>query len=262
MTNDTWNPRQYDLYKSERQQPFFDLASLIEPAESMQRAVDLGCGTGELTRLLHQRLALAETCGIDRSSAMLAKAHILEGGGLSFTAGQLETWHDPAGVDLLFSNAALQWVPGHRELLPHLLQSLRPGGQIAVQVPANHDHVSHRLAAEIATEEPFCTALGGYVRISPVLAAEDYATLLYRLGLRDIVCFTKVYAHGLSSPRDVVEWVKGTLLTAYETRLSTPLFAQFLARYQERLLATLGDEQPYFYAFKRTLFKAVKKVTT
>jgi len=159
----------------------------------------------------------------------------------------------------IFSNAALQWVPDHQELLPRLLRSLRPGGQIAVQVPANHDHVSHRLAAEIAGEEPFRAALGGYVRVSPVLAVEDYAALFYHLGLSDLVCFTKVYAHVLSSPSDVIEWVKGTLLTAYETRLPAALFASFLARYQEKLLAALGDEQPYFYAFKRTLLKAVKK---
>lgn len=261
MTNDAWSPKQYELFKEERQQPFFDLLSLIKKAKPIANAVDLGCGTGELTQILHRNLQIGETLGIDSSKSMLMKAREFKDYGLAIEEGLLEKWHAPDGVDLIFSNAALQWAPDHRALIPLLLTNLRPGGQIAVQVPANHDHITHRLAAEVAQEEPFNMVLGGYTRISPVLLIEEYAALLHSQGLTDVVCYMKVYGHVLPSPRSVIEWVRGTLLTDYQARMKPDLYSQFLERYTERLLGALCDE-PYFYPFKRILFRAVKKETT
>jgi trans-aconitate 2-methyltransferase len=154
---------------------------------------------------------------------------------------------------VIFSNAALHWLPDHAELFGRLTGLLNPGGQLAVQMPANHDHASHVVAAEVAGDEPFRTALDGYRRVSPVQPPEWYAELLDRLGLADQHVRLQVYLHHLASRDEVVEWVKGTLLTDYESRMPAEMFEEFLGVYRGRLLPHLEDSRPYRYPFKRLL---------
>jgi trans-aconitate 2-methyltransferase len=258
QTTDTWNPNQYHLFQSERQQPFFDLLKLIDPSKKIKNAVDLGCGTGELTQILHRKLQITHTQGIDRSASMLEKAYSLCDYGLEFSQDHIENWRCENGVDLIFANAALQWVPDHLSLIPRLLENLNLGGQIAIQIPANHDHISHLLASEIAQESPFKEALNGYVRLCPVLPVETYATLLHEHGLQNIQCFIKVYGHPLASAGQVVEWVRGTLLTDYQSRMNTSLYERFIKLYSIKLIESLGGDKPYFYGFKRILFYGIK----
>ena len=218
-----------------------------------QRVVDLGCGTGELTAVLHRELGAAETIGVDSSPAMLAKAVELDVPGLRFSRADIAEWTPSEPLDVVFSNAALHWLPDHPRLFARLAAMLAPGGQIAVQVPANFDHPSHTAAAALAQEEPFATELGGYVRESPVLAPELYAELLHALGFGAQHVRLQVYGHELASVDDVVEWVRGSLLTDYEARMSEAGFTRFFNLYRERLRTSLGPATPYFYAFKRIL---------
>ena len=255
-----WNPEQYARFRAERAQPFFDLLDLVAQRPGM-RVVDLGCGPGELTRELHLRLAAHETLGIDNSPAMLAKTVAFAGGGVRFVAGDIAAFPDASeerGFDLVFSNAALHWVPDHEGLLARLTGSLAEHGQMAVQMPANDDHLSHRTAVEVAGEAPFRDALAGHVRRSPVLAPEAYATILHRLGCREQRVRLQVYGHRLPAREDVVEWVRGSVLTDYQRRMPDELWPRFLARYQELLLPRLEDAHPYFYTYKRILFWAVR----
>lgn len=252
MTADAWDPDRYERFKAERTAPFHDLLSLVAPVPG-GTAVDLGCGTGELTAALHAGLGAAETLGIDSSPAMLERAadFAASATGLRFEHGDLATF---AGeVDVVFANAALQWVPDHHELLARLTRCLRPGGQLAVQVPANHDHPSHVLAAEMAAELGLDE--GGF---RTVLAPEEYATILDALGYTEQHVRLQVYGHRMGSTADVVEWVKGTRLTDIRRQLSDDAaFADFVDGYRDRLLALLGDPdgtRAYFYAFKRILF--------
>src|SRR3954453_14780034 len=161
-----WNPTQYERFRNERSQPFFDLLDLVQPRPDM-RVVALGCGTGELTRDLHRRLAARETIGIDNSPAMLTRSAAFAGDGLSFRSGDIGEFTANHEFDLIFSNAALHWVPDHPALLQRLTAALRDGGQLAVQVPVNDDHPSHATAVTVAGEEPFREALAGHVRESP-----------------------------------------------------------------------------------------------
>jgi trans-aconitate 2-methyltransferase len=219
--------------------------------------VDLGCGTGNLTVDLHRRLQAAETVGVDSSEWMLERARASHGDvpGLSFVAGSIEKWLGQ-GLDLVFANASLQWVDDHLNLLARMRTALGDGGQLAFQVPSNFRHPSHLLAQQVANEPPFIDALeddppedrGRYV-----LTPEIYADLLYELGAKEQVVRMQVYGHELASTTDVVEWVMGTLLTPYRTRLSTELFTAFVDRYRDRLLEELGDREPYFYGFRRIL---------
>jgi trans-aconitate 2-methyltransferase len=266
---DSWNPDQYARFGAERSQPFYDLLDLVRehpgagPGRGRGRessgprggrVVDLGCGTGDLTRVLHERLGAAETVGLDSSPAMLARSAAVAGGGLRFEAGDIAAF-DPGGrYDLVFSNAALQWVPDHAAILERIAAGLPAWGQVAVQVPANDDHPSHRLAAALAAESPFKERLDGYVRRSHILLPEAYAALLYRLGFAQQLVRLQVYGHRLAGPESVVEWVQGTLLTDYQRRLPAADYGAFLEEYRRRLLPLLGESRPYFYPFKRILF--------
>jgi trans-aconitate 2-methyltransferase len=184
---------------------------------------------------------------------MLARSAEYGGDGLAFAHGDIATWAPAAPVDVLFSNAALHWVDGHEALVARLTGFLSPGGQLAAQVPANHDHPSHLVAEQVAAEAPFAAALDGYVRRSPVLAPEQYARLLHDLGYTDQRVRLHVYLHVLPDSAAVVEWVAGTLLTDYARRLPEPVYEAFVARYRERLVAELGGRRPFPFSFKRIL---------
>lgn len=133
---------------------------------------------------------------------------------------------------------------------------LAPGGQLAVQVPANFDQPTHRIAHEVAMDPDLKAVLSGDKTAAPVLAPEAYARILYKLGFSEQRSRLEVYPHVLGSRDDVLEWVKGTLLTDYQARLPADAFATFMTRYRERLWKELPDERPFFYPFKRILFWA------
>ena len=253
-----WNPTQYERFRNERSQPFFDLLNMVAPAPG-GTAVDLGCGTGELTKMLHEKLRARETVGIDNSETMLARSAEHAGDGLRFELGSVCDFTRESPVDVLFSNAALQWVDGHETVFPQLLGAVAGGGQVAIQMPANDDHASHRVAFAVAAEEPFASAMDGYQRAWPVRPPEWYAELLDSQGFTEQSVRLQVYGHHLESRDGVIEWVKGTLLTDFEKRLTPEMYQRFLIRYRERLMIELDDTRPFFYAFKRILIWGRKR---
>jgi trans-aconitate 2-methyltransferase len=250
---DTWNPTQYSKFQREREQPFFDLLALIRPAAGM-RIVDLGCGTGNLTRLLHHALNARETVGVDRSERMLDEAR-REGrpAGLRFEVATIESFDGRDEYDLILSNAAFHWVEDHDALIRRLFAALRPGGQLAFQVPAMHETASHTLADGLTTAEPFRSSFAGWTRPQPVLEPDRYARLLFRTGFADPRVSLVIYPHVLDSRDEVVEWMKGTLLTEYEKRLTPEQFTAFADTYRERLIPQLQDDRPFFFPFRRIL---------
>ncbi len=256
MTIDTWNPAQYEKVRNEREQPFFDLLSLVQPSPSM-RVVDLGCGTGKQTRVLHERLGAATTIGIDRSPKMLEAAPV-DIPGLTFREGTIEAFAGNADWDLVFSNAAFHWTEHHDELIPRLARALAPGGQLAFQVPAMHHEVTHAVAEELTGVEPFRSAFGGWTRPQPVLSPERYARLLFDSGFATQHVRLVVYPHVLGAAEDAVEWMKGTLVTEYQRHLPGDLRGPFVDAYRERLLARVEHTTPFFFPFNRILCWARK----
>ncbi len=264
-----WNPDQYLKFQNERFAPFDDLMKLIDCREALT-VIDLGCGTGELTRRLADALPGSTVTGIDSSAEMLKRAEAQARPGLRFEQAAIE---DVEGqYDLVFSHAALQWVDDHERLLPRLFSLLRPGGQIAVQsrpgvgsvftvgqiavqMPSNHGHYSHLALAETVREEPFASAVGGWTRHSPVLPITDYARLLFASSGRNLIVFEKVYPHVLENAHAIVDWMSGTALVPYFERLPEPLHEPFKARFREKLRAR-WPESPVFYGFQRILFSA------
>lgn len=219
------------------------------------KVVDLGCGTGGLTARLAEALPESEVVGVDSSSEMLKRASNVAQPGIRFEQRDLREVADR--FDLVFSNAAIQWVPDHTALIPYLFSLLRAGGQLVVQLPSNHRHISHVLIVEEANEEPFRSALGGWTRESPVLPIEEYAQLLYKSGGEAITVFEKVYPHVLADADAVADWTSGTALVSYMERLPAELREPFMEGYRTKLRVAL-PENPLFYGFRRILFSAVK----
>jgi trans-aconitate 2-methyltransferase len=260
---DAWNPAQYERFAAERSAPFRDLLGLLEPVPPSAEIVDLGCGTGELTAELHATLGPAATTGIDSSDAMLERAGALDVAGLAFGSGDIAAIDERDRWDVVFSNAALQWAAlsggGQAAVLARWAAAVRPGGQLAVQVPANSDHPSHTTIDEVAAEPPFCDLVPPDARrdaSATALAPEDYARLLFELGAVEQHVRLQVYAHVLAGPDEVVEWVKGTTLNRVKRALGSEHYDAFERRYRQRLLEQLGDSRPYLYPFKRILLWA------
>lgn len=251
-----WDPEQYDRFKAERAEPFWDLVDLLEPA-TFSRAVDLGCGTGELTSALAERLGIDDMVGIDRSERMLAVAADRASDRVEFRRGDIAVWTSDHDVDLVFANASLHWVPDHAAVLARWIDALTPGGQLAVQVPANDDHPSHQSSALVARREPFLSAMGGEPPPDPiaanVLAPEEYATLLHALGCDGPRVRMQVYPHVFPSPEFVIEWTKGSSLTRFFSVLPAELHDPFVAAYRAEFLARVDHAEPYVFTFKRIL---------
>ena len=249
-----WDPAQYHKFREERLAPFEDLFALIKVRDGMS-AIDLGCGTGELTRRLADRLPGSSVAGIDNSPQMLGKAYALERPGLTFAVGDVGALN--GRWDLVFSHAAIHWLDDHVTLIPRLMTYVNPGGQLAVQVPSNHRHPSHTMIIETAREEPFASALAGWVRHSPVLKIDRYAELLHSSGGTELTVFEKVYPHILVDADAIVEWTSGTTLVPYLERLPQELRDGFLDSYRLKL-RNLWPQGPVFYTFRRILMAATR----
>ena len=250
--SDAWDPAQYNRFAAERERPFWDLAALLAPREAPV-VVDLGCGDGRLTQALGRHLRASSIRGVDASAAMLEAAVRYADATTSFELGDLATWSGE-GVDVVFANASLQWVDNHAEVLARWMGSLRDGGELAVQVPANGDHPSHLVAGELAGEY-----FGEDDHVAAnVLAPEAYAEVLASLG-GHVEVTLRVYLHELASSEELVEWMKGTALTQFRGRLSDADYAAFVAEYRTRLLARVGECSPYLFTFKRILMHARRK---
>ena len=257
MSDRAWDPDRYGRFAAERAQPFHDLVGLVARDRPIGRLVDLGCGTGELTAALVAELGAREATGVDTSPRMLARCAAHAGPRLRFLRADLATWTSDGDHDVVLANASLHWVPDHPTVLARWTDALVPGGQLAVQVPANADHPSHRASVAVAEREPFRSALGGTVPADPVAAnvlrPEDYALLLHDLGYGDQHVRLQVYTHELASTDDVVEWVRGSSLTRFTAILPPDEHEPFVEAYRRELHERIGRRAPYLYTFKRIL---------
>lgn len=208
-----WNPDQYLRFAQPRVRPALDLMARLSFAPPAPRTVvDLGCGTGSITAMLAARWPDARVTGIDSSAAMLAKA-AHEAPGVHLMEASIDGWTAETPVDLLFSNAALQWVDGHARLFPHLARQVATGGLLAVQMPRNHQAPSHTVMTALARSAPWRERLGSLVRETPVAAPADYDALLQPYG--DVDIWETEYLQILHGVDPVKEWTKGTALRPF-----------------------------------------------
>ncbi|MFB9712014.1 trans-aconitate 2-methyltransferase [Streptosporangium nondiastaticum] len=231
MSRDMWDPVVYGRYAGERARPFFELVARVA-AERPAYVVDAGCGDGELTAQLAARWPGADVHGFDSSPAMIAKA--APGERLTFSVGDVTRWRPERPVDVLVSNAVLQWVPGHRELLPAWVDALAPGGWLAFQVPGNFGSPSHTILRELYATDRWRDRLGDLARGVPVGDPVDYLELLTGLGCR-VDAWETTYLHVLEGQDAVLRWVSGTALRPALDRLDPRETEEFLADCGARL---------------------------
>lgn len=232
-----WDPQQYQRFGRERAQPFFDLVGRIPDDRQVHTAADLGCGPGTLTQTLCTRWPDATVYGVDNSPHMLEKAGQLAAQPrLHFIQADLAAWQPEHQLDCIVSNAALQWVPDHARVLPHLLSLLAPRGVLAVQMPRNFDQPAHRLLYELVRQDPWATWLDSWEERHFVQTPDWYAQTLRRAGL-GVEVWETIYHHLLDGQDAVLEWMKGTALRPVLSRLPEQQHGAFLAVYGERLAA-------------------------
>ncbi|CAA9302566.1 MAG: Trans-aconitate 2-methyltransferase [uncultured Friedmanniella sp.] len=236
-----WDPSSYLQFADERSRPFADLLARVGVTDPAV-VVDLGCGPGQLTATLAERWPSARVEGLDSSPEMVARAQRHAGERLRFTHADLRDWVPDAHVDLLVSNATLQWVPGHRALLPRLLTAVRPGGWFAFSVPGNFDQPSHQILYTLADEPRFAEATRGVARPAAADPA-DYLADLVALGCT-VDAWETTYCHLLSGPDAVFRWISGTGARPVLQALDPSRRVEFENEYRARL-AEAYLEQPF-----------------
>jgi len=225
-----WNPGQYLKFEDERTRPSQDLLRRV-PLAQAGRCVDLGCGPGNSTALLVERFPRAAIIGVDTSPGMIAKARERLPA-LTFEQADISVWQPGEGVDLIFANAVLQWVPDHPNLLPRLASILNPGGCLAVQMPNNQEEPSHRLMRAVARAESWAGKLGSATAARETIGSfEDYYGWLLGAGCQ-VDIWQTTYVHPLDGAAAIVEWFKSTALKPFLDPLSPDETSAFLARYE------------------------------
>lgn len=229
----SWDPERYLTYADERGRPFVELLARVD-AEDPQEVVDLGCGPGNLTVLLAERWPRARVRGLDSSPEMIAAAREVSDR-VAFEVADLRGWRPDRPVDVLVSNATLQWVPGHLELLPELVGRVASGGWLAFQVPGNFDEPSHTIRRDLAAEDEYAA----YTADVAVPASHDPATyldVLSGLGCR-VDAWETTYLHVLDGPDPVFTWVSGTGARPTLQALPADVRPRFEQEFRRRLAA-------------------------
>jgi trans-aconitate 2-methyltransferase len=228
----TWDPAQYLKFAGERMRPAVDLLARI-PLAAPASVVDLGCGAGNLAPLILARWPGTRLTGVDSSPEMLAKARA----GFpqaDFIRADVARWRPAAPVDVIYSNAALHWIPEHDALMAALLEALAPGGALAVQMPRNFRAPSHTAIAETIEQGPWRSKLEPVLRRDPVAEPAHYWRLLQgRTASLEI--WETEYLQVLSGENPVAEYTKGTWLRQFLDRLEPPERAAFEADYRRRV---------------------------
>jgi len=250
-----WNPDVYLAFADDRGRPFFDLLSRVG-AEAPRRVVDLGCGPGNQTVHLRDRWPAAQLEAVDSSPEMVEAAR---GRGIDARVGDIDAWHPAPDTDVVLSNAALQWVPTHRELLVRWATELPAGAWIAIQVPGNFDAPSHVAVRELAASPSWAEVLGDYpFRVGKVVdQPAEYANRLADAGCA-VDTWETTYIHQLTGATPVLDWISGSALTAVQSQLDDEQFGRFRQDLIPRLAAAYparSDGVTYF-PFRRVFVVA------
>ncbi len=238
MAAHTWDPARYLAYADERGRAFVELLARVEHDDPGE-VVDLGCGPGNLTDLLADRWPDARVTGLDSSAEMIAAARD-RGSRVEYDVVDLREWRPERPVDVLVSNATLQWVPEHLELLPRLVAALAPGGVLAFQVPGNLDQPSHLVRQQLAAEEPYAAHTRG------VAYPDAHDAVTYLRALQDLGCavdaWETTYLHVLHGPDPVFAWTTGTGARPTIAALPDDLRPAFEEEFRRRLRDAYPDD--------------------
>ena len=254
-----WNPALYSRFEDERTRPARELLARVSLSADTTRIVhDLGCGPGNSTELLVARFPSATVIGTDNSQSMLDSAR-KRLPTARFELSDIATWQPDTAPDLIYANAALQWVGDHETLLPKLFAMLAPGGVFAVQMPDNREESTHRLMREVASEPPWEHHIGPAASVrTKLLSLNTYYDLLAPHSAQ-IDVWRTAYQHPMDSAAAIVEWVSATGLRPFVDPLPLDLRATYLAEYERRIDAaySVRSDGKRLLAFPRLFIVAV-----
>jgi trans-aconitate 2-methyltransferase len=256
-----WDPGEYGRFGDERSRPFFDLLGRVG-AQAPEAVVDLGCGPGTLTAALARRWPQAEVRGIDSSAEMIEAAQALRPGvgpRLSFALGDVRDWQPDGGVDVIVSNAVLQWVPDHLDVVARWAGFLPAGGWLAFQIPGNYEQPADRAIRELARSDRWRPLLADVQLNRQAEDPAQYLDLLARAGF-EADAWETTYLHVLPGADPVVGWYQGTGLRPVLAALPPDQAADFLADYRARTREAY-PAAPYgtVFPFRRVFTVAVRR---
>lgn len=253
-----WDPDHYLKYADQRMRPALDLLARV-PLTGATRITDLGCGPGNVTPHLSRRFPGAELQGVDSSAEMLSTAHTTHGDLSRWVQGDANDWCPDAAQDLIYSNAALQWVDDHATLFPRLMGLVVPGGVLAVQMPNQFNEPSHVLMREVAANGPWAKALAPLLRPAPVAKLARYYDWLAPY-TESIDIWETVYMQVMHGDDPVLDWISSTALKSLLEALSHDQAATFKDALAERLRAAYPKRKDAttLFAFKRLFLVAVR----
>lgn len=255
-----WDPELYHRFRRYRAEPVeLILTRLRFARDAGERIIDLGCGTGEHTIELARRSG-GHARGIDSSPAMIEKANELRAAldpelraRVAFAREDIRDFSARAEYTTIFSNAALQWIGDHRGVFAACFEALVPGGEIAIQMPANERETAQATIAAMAAEPKWRDRLGGAATPSRenVASPDTYREILTGLGFAAIDCFYHTFAHPMGAPAEVVEWSRATALRPYLNRLPAEAHDEFISDLTRRLENAYATSGPLTFNFRR-----------
>jgi trans-aconitate 2-methyltransferase len=225
-----WDPAQYLRFAGERLRPALDLLAQI-PLDAPGRIVDLGCGPGNVTAILQSRFPNAEIVGVDGSAEMLLKARATAPQ-CRFEQADFFQWQPAEPLDLIYSNAALQWVDRHPVLFPRLLSFLAPGGVLAVQMPDMYDTPLRQIPYDLTRTDAWSAHLRGVASAPGILPAAQYWDLLRPIAAT-LDLWRTTYMHALRGENTVAEWAAGSSLRVFLDALPEECRDAFRQAYSE-----------------------------
>ena len=264
-----WNPELYNRFRRYREEPFLAILERLK-LRGDESIIDLGCGSGENTVELARRAPGGRAVGIDSSAAMIDAADKVREGvepeikaRLRFELGDISTFNGNGAYSkeysVVFSNAALQWVPGHREIFQHIFDALIPGGRVVVQMPKNDQETAQVTILRLASEPPWSEMLAKVtVPSRAVPGPERYHQLLPELGFTEVDCYEHVFEHPMDSPRDVVDWSRATTLRPFLNALPSEKHDAFIAAVALALGRAYGTDGPLVFPFRRLFIWATR----
>ena len=254
MTAPTWDPALYLDFDDHRSRPFRDLLARVG-ATSPRRAVDLGCGPGHLTTVLSARWPDADVHALDSSPDMVAAARER---GIDAELADVADWTPSSDTDVVITNAVLQWVPSHPQLLPRWLEALPSGAWFAMQVPGNFGAPSHALVRELLAEPPW----RGRAEVRGEKAVPEPAEYgeIFSARAAHVDVWETTYLHRLTGPDPVLKWISGTALRPVRDALDPAGYEAFRAELAPRLQAAypMRPDGSTWFPFRR-IFAVARK---
>jgi trans-aconitate 2-methyltransferase len=253
-----WDPDLYNRFRRYRAEPFEAILARLQLGAA-ERIIDLGCGTGENTVELARRTAKGSVLGIDSSRAMIEHALALRAGldeslraKVDFALEDIRNLRADREYTVVFSNAALQWLSGHRDVFAACYRALRPGGTLVVQVPANEHETAQATIAALASEPEWITATSGaQVPSLNVDTPDHYRVMLGEIGFNEIDCYYHTFHHPMQSPAEVIEWSRATVLRPFLDRLPSDRRDTFIAELNRRLVIGYGTRGALTLDYRR-----------